>query len=142
MNEPIEVLPRSRQPTLFSLSPEAILRSAIVELVRGVLKDELTAQREAAKAPPRSPWMTPPAAARASGLPVKTIRAWARSGRVTNRVKNRSADPKQQKFLVNIDEVIAVAERAEGPTGPRGGLQERAQARVQEILDARTATGR
>jgi len=142
LSDPIEVYPRPARATLLGLSPEALLGSALVEAVRHVLRDELAAQREAASAPPKTPWMTPPAAARATGVPVKSIRAWARSGRVSKRLKNRSADPKQQKFLVNIQEVIAVAERAEGPTGPGGGLQERAQARVQEILDARTGTGR
>jgi hypothetical protein len=141
LSDPIEVHLRPARPPLLGLSPEALLGSALVEAVRYVLKDELAAQREAASAPPKSPWMTPPAAARVTGVPVKSIRAWARSGRVSKRLKNRSADPKQQKFLVNIEEVIAVAERSEA-AGPRGGLQERAQARVQEILDARTGTGR
>jgi hypothetical protein len=89
--------------------------------------------------------MTPPAAARRTGVPVKTIRAWARAGRIPKRLKNRSADPKQQKYLVNVDDVIAVAEQVDGApaeTSDRVELQHRAQVRAAEVLAARATKER
>ncbi len=142
MSESIEVLPRLRQLTALGPSPEAVLGSALVEVVRRLLQDELQARLDAARAPPRSPWMTPPAAARASGVPVKSVRAWVRSGRIAKRLKNTSADPKQQKYLVNIDDVVAVAEQAGARAEEGIDMKERARARAEEILLARAATGR
>jgi integrase len=83
--------------------------------------------------------MTPPAAARLTRIPVKTIRAWARTGRIPKRIKNRSADPKQQKYLVNVDDVLAVAEQvADVPseTSDKLELQQRAQERAAQVLAA------
>ena len=72
-------------------------------------------------------------------VPVKSIRAWAREGRIPKRLKNRSADPKQQKYLVNVDDVVTVAQEASTPanTSQIDDLKERARARAQEILAAR-----
>ena len=126
------------------VSPESALGSALVEIVRHVLRGELRA-RIGADAAPRSPWMTPPAAARLTRIPVKTIRAWARMGRIPKRLKNRSADPKQQKYLVNVDDVVAVAEQVAGApaeTSDRIELQQRAQERAAQVLDARATKGR
>ena len=123
-------------------SPEDVLGSALVDVVRHIMQDELQARLVAASVPPPLPWMTPPAAARASGVPVKSIRAWVRSGRIAKRLKNRAADPKQQKFLVNIDDVVAVAEEAGATVDEAVGIEERAHARVQEILTARAGKGR
>lgn len=100
---------RASHPTLQGPS-ESALGCALVELVRHVLRDELQAQRATADAAPPSPWMTPPAAARLTRVPLKTIRAWARTGRIPRRIRNSAADPKQRKYLVNVDDVIAVAE--------------------------------
>ncbi len=86
--------------------------------------------------------MTTPAASRLTRVPVKTIRAWARDGRIPKRLKNRSADPKQQKYLVNVDDVVATAEQAsaavEAATAEPVDVQERAR----QILAARAAKGR
>jgi len=125
-------------------SPELVLGSALLEVVRQVLQDELRARQAAADTAPKSPWMTPPAAARATRVPLKTIRAWARTGRIPRRLKNRSADPKQQKYLVNVDDVVTVAEQSGSAAGAGGGADPavRARARALEILATREAKGR
>ncbi len=89
--------------------------------------------------------MTPPSASRVTRVPVKTIRAWAREGRIAKRLKNRCADPKQRKYLVNVDDVVTVAEQASTPAAAVGesvDLKDRARERAQQILAARSAKGR
>jgi hypothetical protein len=127
--------------------PEFALGSALLEAVRHVLHHELQAGLAAARAPAKSPWMTPPSAARVTRVPVKTIRTWAREGRIAKRLKNRCADPKQQKYLVNVDDVATVAEQvctpaAVGVGGETVDLRDRARERAQQILAARSAKGR
>lgn len=76
---------------------------------------------------------------------MKTIRAWVRQERIPKRLKNRAADPKQQKYLVNVDDVVAVAEQTAGApaeTSDRTELQNRAQARAAQVLAARAAKER
>jgi hypothetical protein len=124
---------------------DAAVGSALVELLRHLLRGELQAQSAAPEAGPPSPWVTPPAAARLTRVPVKTIRAWARMGRITKRLKNRSADPKQQKYLVNVDDVVAVAEQVAGApaeTSDKLELQQRAEERAAQVLAARAGKGR
>jgi hypothetical protein len=125
-----------------AMNPEIVLGSALIEVVRQVLRDELQA-RAAANEAPRSPWMTPPAAARLTRVPLKTIRAWARTNRIPRRVRNRSADPKQQKYLVNVQDVIAVAEQVgsapPAETSDKQEIQQRAQERAAQVLAARAA---
>ena len=122
------------------VTPEAALGSALIEVVRQVLQQEL-ARLDAPHADPISPWMTPPAASRASGVPVKSIRAWVRAGSIPRRLRNSSTDPKQQKYLVNLDDVVG---RAEQRAAKGGGTSEgdRARVRAQEILAARALRGR
>jgi hypothetical protein len=130
---------------LSGASTDAALGSALVEILRHVLRDELQARTAAADDAPRSPWVTPPVAARVTRVPVKTIRTWARMGRIPKRLKNRSADPKQQKYLVNVDDVVAVAEQVAGApveTSDKLELQQRAQERAAQVLAARAAKGR
>jgi hypothetical protein len=89
--------------------------------------------------------MTPPAAARLTRVPLKTIRFWARTGRIPRRIRNSAADPKQRKYLVNVDDVIAVAEQVAGrppETSDRAELQRRAQDRAAQVLAAMTAKER
>ena len=73
----------------------------------------------------------------ASGVPVKSVRAWARSGYIPKRTKNISADPKQQKYLVNLDDVVAHAEQGRVIGRASEVDVDRARLRVQEILAAR-----
>jgi len=71
-------------------------------------------------------WVTPPRAASETGIPTRTIRAWALEGRVKKRVITKSANPKQAKFKVNVEEVKAVAE-ARQPSEAGPSLEERAR---------------
>ncbi len=72
---------------------------------------------------------------------MKTIGAWARDGRIPKRLKNRSADPKQQKYLVNVDDVVAAAE-ASAAVHASVGEPLNVQERAREILAARAAKER
>lgn len=126
-------------------SPEGVLGSALVHALRQIVRGELEQRLTPAVSVQPSRWMTPPAASRLTRVPVKTIRAWARDGRIPKRLKNRSADPKQQKYLVNVDDVVAVAEQvasAPAETSDKLELQQRAQERAAQVLAARAAKGR
>jgi hypothetical protein len=122
------------------LDPELVLGPALFKAVLQVVRSELEA-RMAGPTPARTPWMTPPAASRATRVPVKTIRTWVRDGRIPKRLKNRSADPKQQKYLVNVEDVIAAAEQS-APSAPATGAETDVRARAQQILAARAGKGR
>lgn len=102
------------------MSPETLLGPALAGAVLELVRQEL--QRAAAPAtPPRSPWRTPPDAARELGVPVKAIRALVSSGRITSRLRNVAAEPKQRKYLVNIEEVAAALEdRGQAQPAPAG----------------------
>lgn len=83
--------------------------TAFLEALRPLIRAEIdAAAQERPAAAPTTKWLTPPAAARELGLPVRTVRALVRARRVTPRVRNSSSSPKQRKFLVNVDEVAAV----------------------------------
>ncbi len=126
-------------------SPEGVLGSVLVHALRQIVRGELDG-RLTPTDPVQAPrWMTPPAAFRLTGVPLKTIRAWARDGRIPRRLKNRSADPRQRKFLVNVDDVVAAAEQVAGApaeTSDKLGLRQRTMERAAEILAARAARGR
>ncbi len=141
MSENGHTLPHVRHQSV-GFDPEAVLRSALVEIVRQLLRDELDARVDAIRAAPTSSWMTPPAAARASGVPVKSIRTWVRTGRIRKRLRNSSVDPKQQKYLVNLDDVVAHAERTAVAISSGDIAADRARARAQEILAALQAKER
>lgn len=129
-------------PSAVALPPslQAVLVTAVAELVQEVVRGEL-ASALPRNAPPASPWMTPPAASRVTGVPVKTIRRWVRDGRITMRLKNLSSDPKQKKFLVNAEEVAGVAEGGRDGSPPSSGQLAVAE-RARQILAARAAKGR
>ena len=67
-------------------------------------------------------------------------------GRIAKRLKNRSPSPKQEKYLVNVNEVVSAAERVasvatvSASAVPADGLS--FQERAVEILAARAARGR
>jgi hypothetical protein len=126
-------------------SPEGVLGSALVHALRQIVRGELDERLTPAVSVQPSRWITPPAASRLTRIPVRTIRTWLRDGRIPKRLKNRSADPKQQKYLVNVDDVVAVAEQvasAPAETSDKLELQQRAQERAAEVLAARAAKGR
>jgi hypothetical protein len=123
-------------------SPEGVLGSALVHALRQIVRGELEERFTPAVSVQPSRWMTPPAASRLTRVPVKTIRAWARHGRIPKRLKNRSADPKQQKYLVNVDDVIAAAEQVSAAVDATAGEPLNVQERARQILAARAAKGR
>jgi hypothetical protein len=110
----------------------------VLQLVRG----ELDVRLAPTVSVQPSRWMTPPAASRLTRVPVKTIRAWARGGRIPKRLKNLNADPKQQKYLVNVDDVIATAEQVSAAVEAAAGEPLNVQERARQILAARAAKGR
>jgi hypothetical protein len=118
-----------------------VLGPALAEAVLHLIRGELQARSMPTNALHRSPWMTPPAAAKVTRVPVKTIRSWVQDSRIRKRLKNRSPDPKQLKYLVNVEDVIAAAEAwtgSEAPTAQANDVKEQAR----QILAARAARGR
>jgi len=142
LSDQVDALRRSRPGPLAPGRDFAALGSALAEVVRRFLREELATQLEAARAPHPSPWMTPPAAARTTGVPVKSIRAWLRSGRITKRLKNLNDEPKQLKYLVNLNEVIEAAEQWNSPAKEVSGEPFAVEERAREILAARAARRR
>jgi hypothetical protein len=84
----------------------ARIGSAVLDAIRQVAREALPSSVPAA-AVPLSPWMTPPKAAAATGVPLKAIRGAIVDGRLTPRLRNAKADPKAPKYLVNVEEVVA-----------------------------------
>jgi hypothetical protein len=123
-------------------SPERVLGPALVHAMRQIVRGELEEWLAPAVSVQPSRWMTPPAASRLTRVPVKAIRAWAREGRIPKRLKNRSANPKQQKYLVNADDVVAAAEQARAAVDAAAGEPLNVQERARQILAARAAKGR
>lgn len=94
----------------------AVLETAIRELVRQEVQVAVQALlKGGTPAMADSRWTTPPKAARASGVPVKSIRRMARDGRITPRFRNTDSNPRQPKYLVNLDEVEEAAGRVSRP---------------------------
>jgi hypothetical protein len=117
--------------------------SALLHALRQIVVGELEERLAPALSVQPSRWMTPPAASRLTHVPVKSIRAWARAGRIPKRLKNRNADPKQQKYLVNVDDVVATAEQAsaavEAAAGEpdANGVEQRASSKTEDEAEAR-----
>ncbi len=139
---PLNVAPESIAMPGGGPGPERVLGSVLMQAVLQIVRGELEERLTPAVSVQPSRWMTPPAASRLTGVPVKTIRAWARDGRIPKRLKNRSADPKQQKYLVNVDDVVAAAERVSAAVDAARGEPAKMQDRAREILAARAAKGR
>ncbi len=139
---PLNVAPESTVMPGGGPCPEGVLGSALVHALRQIVRGELEERLTPAVSVQPSRWMTPPAACRLTRVPVKTIRAWARDGRIPKRLKNRSADPKQQKYLVNVDDVVAAAEHVSAAVHAAAGEPVNVQERAREILAARAAKGR
>lgn len=87
----------------------AVLEVAIREVVR---KEVQTAMQAVAAGggTTASRWMTPPKAAREVGISEKAIRAMIKNGAIQPRLRNVDQNPLQPKYLVNVDEVAAVAQ--------------------------------
>jgi hypothetical protein len=93
------------------MEPELVLGTTITAAVRAIVREELDARpaSTARAAPPKSPWVTPPAAARETGVPVKTIHALRKAGRIEARMRTIPTATKGPKYLVNVEEVAEVA---------------------------------
>ena len=90
-----------------------ILEGTIREIVRQEVKAALAEGIQArAGELPRGRWLTPPAAAREVGIPEKAVRAMIKVGVITPRLRNIDPNPRQPKYLVNVDAVAAEAERS------------------------------
>ncbi len=116
---------------------EGIIEHALRELVRQEVKSALEATaREVGPGGPEGRWRTPPKAARELGIPVKTIRRMVREKRIGARQRNAALDPRQPKYLVNLDEVAAAAEHVGRPghTRDQESLAEKA-ARIRAVRE-------
>ena len=111
-----------------------ILVGTIREIVRQELRD-FQAQATTGGVPvtAESRWLTPPQAARQTGISAKTIRGLIKEGAIKPRSRNAHTNPKQKKYLVNIDEVTAVAARQLPTAGGAAAIEDRAR----QILAAR-----
>jgi hypothetical protein len=123
-------------------TPERVLGPALVHAVLQIVRGEMDVRLTPTVSVQPSRWMTPPAASRLTRVPVKTIRAWARDGRIPKRLKNRNADPKQQKYLVNVDDVVAAAGQVSAAAHAAVGEPLNVQERARQIIAARAAKGR
>lgn len=111
----------------------ATISQAIADDLQGLVARLVTeGLRSASTVPPAQPprdrrapaarWMTPPNAARVTGVPLKTIRSFIKAHRIEARLRNSAANPKQRKYLVNVDEVARVATIPTRPSYPACGM--------------------
>ena len=90
-----------------------ILEGTIREIVRQEVKAAMAEEvRPRAGDLPPGRWLTPPAVARELGIPEKAVRAMIKAGVITPRLRNIDPNPRQPKYLVNVDAVAAEAERS------------------------------
>ncbi len=85
--------------------------SGIEETIRTIVREELAK----AGASPANGHVQPllvsvPVAAEMTGISKDTLRSWIGQGKLPRRTKSAEANPKRPTFLVNVDEVRAVAE--------------------------------
>ncbi len=89
----------------------SILEGTIREIVRQEVSTALQAHQAIPLPAGRERWLTPPAAARQVGISEKAIRNMIRTGAIVPRLRNVEPNPRQPKFLVNVDDVTLVAQR-------------------------------
>lgn len=85
----------------------AAVRTMVKEEVQSALRVHVSHE----PVPAKGRWMTPPQAARHVGVPTRTIYRMIHSEEISFRLKNVDENPRQRKFLVNVDEVAAAVER-------------------------------
>jgi hypothetical protein len=89
-----------------------ILEGTIREIVRQELKAVMADGRQPrADEPLRGRWLTPPAAARQVGIPEKAVRAMIKERLIPHRLRNINPNPRQPKYIVDVDAVAAEAAR-------------------------------
>jgi hypothetical protein len=96
----------------------SILEGTIREIVRQEVSTALQAHQGTPLRPGRERWLTPPAAARQVGISEKAIRNMIRTGAIVPRLRNVDPNPRQPKYLVNVDDVTLVAQRPLPPAEP------------------------
>jgi hypothetical protein len=85
--------------------------SGIEETIRTIVREELAkAGASPANGHVQPLLMSVPVAAEMTGIGADTIRAWIAQGKLPRRTKSALATAKRVTFLVNVDEVRAVAE--------------------------------
>jgi hypothetical protein len=89
----------------------SILEGTIREIVRQEVSSALQAHQATPLPAGRERWLTPPAAARQVGISEKAIRNMIRTGAIVPRLRNVDPNPRQPKYLVNVDDVTLVAQR-------------------------------
>ena len=107
----------------------ATLMECFLEASRTELERIVTTMHPGDQVTSAGRWVTPPRAARETGIPVKSIRKMIQDRILPARRRNSSSNPRQAKYLVNVDEVAAEAERLSGVERtaiPRMPLAERA----------------
>ncbi len=108
----------TKPPSTEPASIAEVMHLALASIVREQLRSRAASTAAAPAAAAASRWMTPPAAARATGVPLKAIRAYIRTHRIEARLRNSAANPRQRKYLVNVDEVVRVATLSMRPDPP------------------------
>ena len=84
---------------------------SIEETIRSIVREELAKGGAANEVHQLRPLLvTVPVAAEMTGISKDTLRTWLGQGKLPRRVKSAQANPKRPTFLVNVDEVRAVAE--------------------------------
>lgn len=116
---------------------ELLLGPALVEAVQLLIRAELHSHASLQPAEPDR-WMTPPKAAKLVGIPVKEIYAGIHEGQIVPHLKNSCPTPKQPKYSVNVDEVIAYARRSGRRASP-AEVQANISERASQILAERSA---
>jgi hypothetical protein len=127
------LLPDSPALTGEILRAQLLLGPALVEAVQALVRAELQTREAPQNARPLSGWVTPPAASRAVGIPVKAIYGGIREKQITPRLKNTHPNPRQRKYVVHLDEVIAYAARTHPGCTSQGGPRDVSE-RAREIL--------
>jgi hypothetical protein len=106
----------------------AILEGTIRELVRQEVTAALSTMEPRNEAPGAvGRWRSPPDAAREVGISVKAVRNMIKDGVVGSRLRNVSQNPTQRKYLVNADDVAAVAGRVGSAVSGRSSVEEEAR---------------
>ncbi|HET6412633.1 MAG TPA: hypothetical protein VFG53_11275 [Anaeromyxobacter sp.] len=108
------------------MTPEAVLGPAIAAAVRELVRQEMDTRPVVAPEPTARRMVTVPAASRATGVSVETIRGLIHGGRIPVRLAGAHPNPKRRTFLVLVDEVLAALDQRPAPSAEPVDFQEKA----------------
>ena len=108
------------------MTPEAVLGPAIAAAVRKLVRQEMDTRPVMAPQAPARRMVTVPAASRATGVSVETIRGLIHAGRIPVRLAGAHPNPKRRTFLVLVDEVLAALDQRPAPPAEPVDFQEKA----------------